>query len=127
MSGLKGNVNDLKKLGQRLQKFPTSVAHQVATQSAPALTQMTRRAYESGQTVYGDARPTGSDGQALDLHKTGLTAATLRFTSVGTIVRCVLGTRYAKYLIGKYRILPMGRMPTDWSRKLGEIVSEQKF
>ncbi len=127
MTALKGNVNDLRKLGSRLQKFPTSVAHNVAQQSAPTLTALSQRAYDSGQTVYGDARPDGTGGQALDLVQTGLTKATLRFTAVGTIVRCVLGTRYAKYLIGKYRILPMGAMPTAWSRKLADIVAEQKF
>lgn len=127
MSGLKGNVNDLRKLQKRLQAFPLSVSHEVAQRSSSPLTALAQRAYESGQTVYGEARPRGVDGQTLDLKRTGLTAATLRFTTVGTIVRCVLGTRYAKYLIGKYRILPMGRMPADWSAKLEQITREVKF
>ena len=131
MTGLKGNVNDLKKLGQRLNKFPTTVVHNVARKTAPSLTGYATSAFGSGRTVYGDARPRGVDGRSLTLVRPGpdggATRATLRFVSIGTIVRCVLGTDYAKYLIGKYRILPMGEMPSSWSRKIVDIVKKEPF
>lgn len=126
MSGLKGNVNDLKKLRKRLLGFSVEVVQNVARQAAPALTTLAQSAYNSGNNVYGDARPDGKNGP-LDLRVTGATERTLRFTNAGTVVRCVLGTRYAKYLIGKYRILPMGRMPSRWANRLSEIVQQQKF
>jgi hypothetical protein len=124
---LKGNVNDLKKLGQRLNKFPVTLVHNVAQKTAPKLTANATASFNSGLTVYGDARPKGSDGQPLTLRQTGATEATLRFTAVGTIVRCVLGTPYARYLIGKYKVLPMGGMPTTWSKQINEIVQKEQF
>lgn len=124
---LKGNVNDLRKLGARLNKFPTTVVHNVARKTAPVLTQRANSAYTSGRTVYGDRRPTGSNGQPLTLRRTGATEATLRFVAVGTIVRCVLGTPYAKYLIGNYRVLPMGAMPVEWSTQISNLVRQEPF
>lgn len=65
------------------------------------------------------------DGVPLDLYETGKTRETLKFVVDGTIVRCRLGPRYAKYLIGKYKILPIGdrtAMPTAWRFALGELV-----
>jgi Na+/glutamate symporter len=61
------------------------------------------------------------------LRRTGATEATLRFVAIGTIVRCVLGTPYARYLIGNYRVLPMGAMPVSWSRQIADIVSKEPF
>lgn len=130
MSGLKGNVNDLRKLQKRIAGFPTSLAHNVSKAAAPDLTSFARAAYDAGDTVYGEPRPLGVRGNKLDLISDptgGTTRSTVRFVSVGTIVRCVLTTSYAKYLIGKYRILPMGVMPVKWAQRFARIVSEQKF
>lgn len=58
------------------------------------------------------------DGRELRLVRTGATRAALRFVAVGTVIRCVLGPRYARYLVGKYRILPSGQqaVPFRWRR-----------
>jgi hypothetical protein len=109
-----------------LRALPRSVAHQVAQRGAPKLTALTREAFDGNRNVYGDARPAGVDGQPLTLVKSGATRAALKFTANGTIIRAVLGTRYAKYLIGKYGILPNGALPVKWSRALAEIVKEAK-
>jgi Na+/glutamate symporter len=77
--------------------------------------------------VYGQTRPPSTSGQPLTLRRTGATEATLRFVAIGTIVRCVLGTPYAKYLIGNYRVLPMGRMPVQWSRDINDLVQRERF
>jgi hypothetical protein len=130
MSGLKGNVNDLRKLQKRITNFPISCAHNVAQESSPKLTQFALSAFNSGNTVYGEARPKGVNGNTLDLVRDkdgGTTRSTIRFVAIGTIVRCALGTDYAKYLIGKYKILPMGPMPVKWAQEFARIVSEQKF
>lgn len=124
-AGLKGRVGALSTFKKQLQALPLSLAHDVAQSSAPGLTARTRTAYASGQTVYGEPRPAGVNGP-LDLRETGTTERTLQFVANGRIVRCVLGTKYAKYLIGKYKILPNGGMPAEWSRYFAELVANAK-
>jgi hypothetical protein len=124
--GLKGDVGKLRTFKQQLREFPITLAAAVARDAAPAMTDLTTSAYDGGRTVYGDTRPKGVNGQALDLEETGATRAQMRFVAVGTIVRCVLGPRYSKYLIGKYSILPNGAVPATWRAKLDALVAAQK-
>ena len=127
MSGVVGNIGNLKQLRDNIRRMPTVVGQRVAARGAPAITGLAQRAYASGDTVYGDARPVGVAGNALSLVRTGTTRSTVRFSATGTILRAVLSTRYAKYLIGKYRILPAGNaaLPVTWSARLREIVGEE--
>jgi hypothetical protein len=127
MSGLKGNVGDLRKLAARLNRIPTTVVASVAAKTAPELTQRAQSAFASGRTVYEAPRPKSVHGGPLSLVATGATERTVRFTAIGTIVRCVLGTPYAKYLIGKYRVLPMGALPINWQRAISGIVKKERF
>lgn len=122
--GLRGDISHIAKLKGAIRDLPKTVAHDVAQRAAPAMTSLTRNAFTSAETVYGEPRPAGKGGALLTLHKTGATEAQLRFVSVGTIVRCVLGPKWARYLIGKYGILPNGALPAKWSKRLGEIVGE---
>jgi hypothetical protein len=126
--GLRGDVGKLRTFKQRLREFPITLAAEVSKAVAPALTDLATGAYDGGRTVYGDTRPKGVEGQALDLEATGATRAQLRFVAVGTVVRCVLGTKWSKYLIGKYGILPNGNaaVPAAWRAKLDAIVAAQK-
>jgi hypothetical protein len=124
--GLTGNLDTLRQLKRRLVDLPRSVAHDVSQRAAPALTELTRDAFDAGRSVYGGSRPAGVDGQALSLRKTGDTARLLRFSANGTVVRCVLGPKYAKYLIGKYDILPNGALPAAWSAALRDLVASTK-
>jgi hypothetical protein len=125
--GLKGDVGKLRTFKQQLRDFPVTLAAAVASEAAPAMTGLAQGAYSGGQTVYGDARPQGVDGQRLTLHKTGATEAGLRFVSVGTIVRCVMPNKYQRYLI-RYGILPNGNaaVPSAWRAKLDALVAAQK-
>lgn len=96
-------------------------AREVATKAAPALTRLMREAFDSGRTVYGDPRPLGKDGNKLSLIKSGATRKTIRFDNFGTVLRIQLTTSYAKYLVGKYTILPQGgrtAIPFEWMRLL---------
>ncbi len=111
-------------LKQSLQKLPTTVAVDVASRAAPALTDLSRGAQSSQRGVYGDSYPIGADGRQLTLRRTGAVARSLGFDSTGTVVRCVLSERYAKYLVGKYSILPNGPIPVDWRRRLDGIVAD---
>lgn len=121
---LKGNVNDLSKLSKRLKGVPLVVVHDVANRAAPTISEKARNAFTAGVTVYGNPRPRSVDNEPLSLYKTGATFSKLRFTVTGTIIRCDISHagRHAKYLIGKYRILPMGRMPVAWTQAIRQIV-----
>ena len=123
--GLKGNPSKLKTFAAKLRALPVTMAASVATEAAPAMTSLTQGAYAGGQTVYGDARPRGVDGERLTLHKTGATEAGLNFINIGTIVRCVLPNKYQRFLI-RYGILPNGGMPAAWRAKLDQIVHSKQ-
>lgn len=124
--GLRGDLRQIADIKRAIKEMPTTVAIDVAKRAAPAMTTLTQEAFSSGQSVYGEARPKGVDGQALTLDRTGAVKAQLRFVQIGTIVRCVLGPSYSRYLIGKYGVLPNGALPARWSFKLGTIVRETK-
>jgi hypothetical protein len=99
----------------------------VAKRGAEKMTALAREAYAAGRTVYGEARPVGVDGVPLDLHETGDVSDALRFDAFGPDIRCGSLPRYARFLIGKYSILPRGPvLPGDWARALNEIVATAK-
>lgn len=124
---LKGtSIRDFKT---RLKALPLSVAHEISQQAAPMLTAFLQEANAARVNVYGDPYPRSlddrRDGEQLTLVATGTTRRQLRFVVDGTLIRCALGPRYAKYLIGKYKILPIGdrtSMPVNWLRALDELV-----
>ena len=124
--GLKGNLSSLKGLKQTIRALPVTIAADVAKRAAPALTSEARDAFVSNTTVYGESRPAGVHGQPLSLVQSGATRDALRFVSIGTIVRCVLPTRWARFLIGKYAILPNGALPVGWSKSLAQEFAETK-
>lgn len=114
----------LRDLKSDLRKLPVSVAHDLAKQAAPLLTRLAMASFDGGRNVYGDPRPKSTTGADLTLVETGKTRRTLRFVANGTIIRCELGPRYARYLIGKYKILPVGdrtSMPVSWIRAMREL------
>jgi len=125
--GLKGSLSSINGLKQKIRALPVTVAADVSRRAAPALTDLTRGAFSSGQSVYGEARPLGVNGNTLTLEKSGATRDALRFVAIGTIVRCVLPTKWARYLIGKYGVLPNGALPVGWTRRLGEIVKNTEI
>ncbi len=116
----------LAGLKRTLKTLPTTFAVDVASRAGPALTDLTKGANASRQNVYGDAYPIGADGHQLTLQRTGAVARDLRFAVAGTTVRAVLNEKYAKYLIGKYNVLPNGAMPAKWRTALDAIVRATK-
>jgi hypothetical protein len=123
---VRGDFDTLNRFKANLRRLPVSLAHDVAQRAAPDMTGLATSAYNSGRTVYDAPRPPSVNGGPLQLRRTGDTEKTLRFKADGRIVRCVLGTRYAKYLIGKYGVLPMGRIPARWQARLVELVANAK-
>lgn len=123
---VRGDFSTFNRLKKNLRALPLSLAHDVSQRAAPAMTSLATSAYNSGRTVYDAPRSPSVNGGPLRLHRTGDTEKTLRFKADGRIVRCVLGTRYAKYLIGKYGVLPSGRIPARWQARLVDLVAEAK-
>jgi hypothetical protein len=115
-----------RDLKSRLRELPLSVAHEAAPKIAADLGRKARVAFDSGQTVYGDPRPSGVGGRSLSLVRSGLARRVFGFVANGTIVRSALGPSYTKYLIGKYRILPVGNaaIPVAWQRAIRSIFGE---
>lgn len=124
--GLKGNPATLRALRSTIAAFPRTLAADVARKSAPAITAPAQQAYDSGLTVYGKPRPLGVDGKPLSLVRDGDARRDIKFTAIGTTIRCSLGPKYAKYLVGKYQILPISALPAEWRARLGAIVKETK-
>lgn len=124
---LRGNIRSLKGLRKRLAKMPTVMAQKVATRTARALSSELRSAFAAGRTVYGESRPTGTQGNKLDLKVTGKTSGSLRFVAIGTLVRAQLTTKYARYLI-RFGIMPNAgaAMPVAWSRII-ELISLEEL
>jgi hypothetical protein len=122
-AGLRGNPGLLRQVGARLQAMPKTVQAEVAWQGSPVCTELAQGAFDSGQTVYGEARPKGVHGQTLSLVGEGDARGSLNFVATGTQIRCTLGPRHMKYLIGKYKILPNNALPFRWRSKLNEIVA----
>ena len=121
----KGN-QALSTLKAKLRALPVSLAHKAAQRVGPALRAFTAESFDAGRTVYGEDRPKGKDGQKLDLEESGATKRTLSYGTQGRVVRVALGTPHAKFLIGKYRILPNGAMPVDWHDEITSIVHTVK-
>lgn len=126
----RGDFSTLNRLKKNLRALPISIAHDVAKRTAPAVTSLATTAFTSGRTVYDEARPRGVDGRPLTLHETGQTKETVRFVANGRIVRAVLagkdkyGRKYQHFLVGLYRVLPMGRIPAHWQKRIRDLVAE---
>lgn len=119
------DLSKLNRMAKALRKLPLTVQRVAATKTAPDITSRARASFESGETVFGTARPTGVDGQALTLHRTGRLLSGVKFTAIGTRVRAVLSVFYARYNV-KYGILPRGRgyMPVSWRESIKTIIND---
>jgi hypothetical protein len=127
VSSLKGDPRRLGELAQMFRALPGKLAEDVARRGAPKLTEDLQGNFDSGASAYG--KPfAGKDGKALTLKKTGKTEEALRFTYEGTVMRTPALPKYARYLIGKYGILPSGRqaLPPAWRALLAETARTYK-
>lgn len=122
----KGTPSLRNFVNKRLAGMKQELANRIAPKVAQKITERARASFAAGQTVYGDARPAGVQGDKLTLVKTGLAQSTLHFTAVGSVVRAVLSAPYVKYLIGKYKILPIGNaaLPFQWLIDIRKIVND---
>jgi hypothetical protein len=116
----KSSTQNLRLFNKELRGLGRDIAIEVAAFAARQLTFLARDSYGKGETCYGDPRPEGVNGP-LDLIESGLTFSHLQFVSDGgTKIRASLLGRYARFLIGKYRILPIGNaaLPVKWNQAI---------
>ena len=109
----RGGVKDLRRIAANLGKLPKTIGQRVAADVSKDFSAATAAAYASGTTPYGDARPLGKHGP-VTLKRTGKTEASLRFEAIGTTIRASFRTGWARFLVGRFRILPMGGLPVAW-------------
>lgn len=115
------NFPDIKK---RLRAMPIQAATEIAAEVAPELTAAVQRDYSAGRTVYGDPRPPHPrTGRVPDLVLTGRTQAQLRFRAIGTTTEARLTYPWVKYLIGWFKIMPIGSaaLPTPWVKLIDGV------
>ena len=128
MSRVKGPpTNNLRQYNKRLQTFPRVAAIDMAKRAVPIISRMAQGSFDAGLDVYDAARRLGVHGNALSLVDTGKARASLLFTSDGgTKIRAVLAARWVKYIIGKYKILPIGNaaLPAKWQLALNTLAAE---
>jgi hypothetical protein len=125
----------LRGLKAQMRKRPVSLAHSIAQRVGPEFTRQAREVFATGRDVYGHPRLTSEaqrngqvSGDLLTLRDTGALWEELRFKASGSIVRCVLGVPYAKFLIGRYKILPIGDrtpMPPLWLQAVSRIAEQE--
>lgn len=127
MSGLVGNPRSLKDLGRKIQGLPVQVQERIAAKVAPQLTTLAEASFARGEDPYGATWQEGADGRPVTLEKTGRLKGGLKFVAIGRRVRAKLGAHYAKYQVGKRRVLPPnGRpLPVAWSEAIAATANAE--
>lgn len=118
-------ITSMNRLKRAIKDLPLRIRSAVAKDAAEVMNMELRSDFASGRTVYDTPRPLSVQGKPLTLVKTGKTREALSFVVIGTILRAQLGMKYARYLVGKYAILPMS-LPAAWRAKLQQIVREYR-
>lgn len=127
MSGLVGNPRTIKKFAQSLQVVSTRAAMRIAAKSAPVITDAAQASFAARTDPYGQPWREGKDGKPVDLFETGKLRRGLAFYAIGRRIIAKLGTKYAKFQVGKRRVLPPGGrpLPVAWSQALADIANAE--
>lgn len=123
VANLRTGISSMNRLRAAIADMPLRIRSGVAKEAAEVLTAEIRQDFAAKVTVYDTPRPLSVTGAPLSLVKSGRTRSELAFVAIGTIVRAQLGSKYGKYLVGKYKVMPMS-LPSAWAKKLEGIVAE---
>jgi hypothetical protein len=128
VTNMAGGISSIARLRSTIKALPLRIRSAVAKDAEAILNSELSDNFAAGRTVYDTPRPLSvareTIGQPLSLVKTGKTKGALQFVTIGTILRASLGTKYAKYLVGKYKVMPNGALPAAWRSKLETLVRE---
>lgn len=116
-------LRSIRSLKKALQRLPITATARIAARVAPTMSDLAQGAHASGQTVYGRPRPKGVDGDSLSLERTGATQRALHFIATGRDIRTTTLPKYARFLIGKYDLLPNGPLPATWRERMRDIAA----
>jgi hypothetical protein len=114
-----------REIKARMARETIGIETDVARAVAPYLTALARSDFAAGRNAYGEPRKPGFHGR-VTLVDTGAMFELLRFVSFGRILRCALGTPYAKYMIGRFEVLPIGDrtgVPPRWATLIDTALS----
>jgi hypothetical protein len=115
----------LDDIRNRIKTIGVRAAIETAARGADSLTTQALSDFDSGRNAYGDPRPLGTRGP-VTLVRTGRLRGLFGFASSGTRLRVVLNTPYAKYMVGRFGILPAGRsaIPARWRDLLQQALRD---
>lgn len=123
---LRGNVKSLRELEKRLRRVGShATGARIAQLGAVALTKQAQSDFDSGNDAYGGARPDGVRGPVTLVRK-GTLRSFLKFAATGLRMRVVLAVPYAKFMIGRFNVLPRGgsAIPAKWSSELKRVTHQ---
>ena len=125
VANMQRGIDSMNRLKSAIRDLPLRIRTAVAKDAAGILNVELHKDFAAGETVYDTPRPLSVKGKPLTLVKTDRVRSALNFVVIGTILRAQLGTKYARYLIGKYKILPMS-LPASWRTKLEQLVRDYR-
>lgn len=106
----KGKPLDTRKLKTALLRAPESIRHMVAERVEPKLTRALRVFHDSKVGVDLVPYPISKNtGEQITLSRSRKNEAYLYFEADGSRLTARLRTPYARFLVGKYGILPRGQ------------------
>ena len=116
----------LAKFQNDLRKLPRTVAIEVAAASADVLTELAQSTFGDSEDAYGNSWAPGAEGQKVTLEKTGAIRRSIRYVATGTRLRVALGTKYAKYQVGKRPVTPRqgAALPVAYSQALARAAAD---
>lgn len=119
----RGRPGNLRRYAENLTKLDSeAVGQRIAELGAKALTARMQSDFDAGETAYGDSRPDGFHGP-VTVVKSGKLRSYLSFAATGRRIRCVLAVPYARFMVGRFKVLPSGSasLPYAWSQELDAI------
>lgn len=121
---MKPSGNALREFNHRLKKIDCiEIARDVAERACAPLTELAQKAFASGETVYGQARPSGKHGPVTLIGKNKAIVSGLRFFSAGSI-RIMARLNGKETNINKrFGYLPYvnDTLPYDWTKAIQKV------
>lgn len=119
-------IRSLHQFSKDLRNLPRRVGNLVAAEAAPAITDVGRKSFLAGEDAYGVPWVPKLDGKKATLRQTDDLFDFLFYVAIGTKLRVALGTKYAKYQIGRRPIFPTqgGALPPAYVDALSRVSSD---
>jgi hypothetical protein len=124
VTNMQRGLDTIAKFRAKVRALPLTLRAEVAKAGEVAITALLRDDFAAERTAYGTQRPLSVHSDKLSIVKSGATKRDLKFVAIGSILRVHLGQRYDRYLIGKYKVLPISTIPAKWQEALMRVVDD---